>query len=339
MEIRTGLNKYFEIIGLLYSCSHPEFMREEMVKKSAAELGINAEDLYKKIGPAHDKYVSVFKKGMAKVNENVFKFFFEEEDDDFIISIQIICANHPEWFEKDLDETGEEEIILCFVKELFEEEEVITACPSFDEIIHLLEATGFSSTSCWKMMLFLQNPKDKIKGLADIIDGNILAYEKAVGGIQHHIEKLLKEFPNGKYLSRPLHEHTVLTPILVYPAAELVNLNHGRSSSFVGLYTAEVYQLLENTKTTKKNLLMVLRALSDSSKFEILISLMKSPKYNLELAEELNLAAATVSHHMNVLLTHQLVNVDKKDGRVYYTLSKETLKKITEELNTAFLLS
>ena len=62
--------------------------------------------------------------------------------------------------------------------------------------------------------------------------------------------------------------------------------------------------------------------MSDGSKFDILLSLMSSPKYNLELAEELNLTAATVSHHMNVLLTYQLVSVEKRDGRVYYTPRK-----------------
>ena len=81
----------------------------------------------------------------------------------------------------------------------------------------------------------------------------------------------------------------------------------------------------------------MLKAISDNSKFDILLSLIKAPKYNLELAEELNLSAATISHHMNVLLTCHLVSVEKRDGRVYYTLSKSTIENLLLDLHNKFL--
>ena len=68
-----------------------------------------------------------------------------------------------------------------------------------------------------------------------------------------------------------------------------------------------------HTKNTQKAILPILKALSDKSKFDILHSLLIAPKYNLELAEELDLTAATVSHHMNVLLTNKLVDIEKKE--------------------------
>ena len=61
-------------------------------------------------------------------------------------------------------------------------------------------------------------------------------------------------------------------------------------------------------------------------------------KFNLELAEELDLTADTVSHHMNELLTNKLVDIEKKEGRVYYTLSKETLSDLIEQISTIFRL-
>lgn len=339
MEIRTNLNKYFEIIGLLYSSRHPESMQEEMWEKAAAEYGINVEELCKKVGTVHGKYISAFQKAMIKQNDEIFEFFFSDDDDDFIMSVQMVCASHAEWFEGGLTDIEEGDITECFVKELLEEEECeVHTPPSFEEIINLLKAAGFSSNTCWKLMLFFQSPKKMIEGLSDIVIHNIHAYEAAVGSVKRQIDRLLDEFPKGKYLSAPLQQGTDLTPIMIYPAAELVNLNKVNPHSFVGLFTSEVYKLMENSKSTRKNLLTVLKALSDNSKFEILVSLMKSPKYSLELAEELNLSAATVSHHMSVLLTNRLVDVEKRDGRVYYTLSRETVKKIIDELNTTFLM-
>ena len=52
-----------------------------------------------------------------------------------------------------------------------------------------------------------------------------------------------------------------------------------------------------------------MKAFGDKSKFEILYSLKESPKYNLEIAEQLHLTAATMSHHVNILLSQGLVTV------------------------------
>ena len=58
--------------------------------------------------------------------------------------------------------------------------------------------------------------------------------------------------------------------------------------------------------------------LSDKSRFEILALLKKGARYNLEIAEELQLGAPTASHHMNLLMTNGFVTIEKQDAKVYY---------------------
>ncbi|WP_180272762.1 ArsR family transcriptional regulator [Konateibacter massiliensis] len=308
------------------------------MEKEIEELGINVEEFNKKVAVTLRKYLAAFHKEMVKENIEDYDFFFSDDDYEFILSIQFICANHPEWFEKDLNAIEEKEFALTFAKELLEEETgTITELPSLDERIALLNRTGFSSNTCWKLMLMLQSPQEKIEKLSKIIHSNAPAYEKAVAAIQRPLDKLLEDFPHGKYLFGSLHQNSNVTPTLVYPAVELVHANGEYPNSYIGLFTDAVYKMQEKEKSSQKNLLPMLKALSDSSKFDILLSLMKSPKYNLELAEELKLSAATISHHMNVLLNCRLVNVEKKDGRVYYTLSKETVENLLLKLRTMFL--
>lgn len=186
-------------------------------------------------------------------------------------------------------------------------------------------------------MLFLQFPKKKLTKLADIIKNNTPAYEKAIAAVKLPLDKLLDRFPHGEYRCGSLHEASDITPTLIYPAVELVSENKAAAHSYIGLYTHDIYELQKKSKSTQKHLLSLLKALSDNSKFDILLSLLKSQKYNLELAEELNLSAATVSHHMNVLLACRLVNVDKKYGRVYYSVSKDTIENLILELQSRFL--
>jgi DNA-binding transcriptional ArsR family regulator len=80
-----------------------------------------------------------------------------------------------------------------------------------------------------------------------------------------------------------------------------------------------------------------LKALSDSSKLEIISSLKISPKYNLEIAQQLGLTPATMSHHMSVLLSCGFVGVEKMDGKVYYHLVEENMISMLEELKQALL--
>ena len=84
-------------------------------------------------------------------------------------------------------------------------------------------------------------------------------------------------------------------------------------------------------------MLIKLKALSDGSKLGIIASLKVSPKYNLEIAQHLGLTAATMSHHMSVLLNCGLVGVEKREGKVYYHIEKENLQELINELKETLL--
>lgn len=71
-----------------------------------------------------------------------------------------------------------------------------------------------------------------------------------------------------------------------------------------------------------------LKLLSDKSKFEILSYIRDKSAYGSELAKHLNLTTATVSHHMNTLLSSGLVRLKRVDNRVYYISNKEALEEI-----------
>lgn len=337
MKIIGELNKYFEIIGLLYGCSHSDFMRKEMWDKAAAEYGINGDELYKKVSGVHKKYFTVFDKNRSKDKEEDFDFFFSDEEEAFILFIQVICANHPEWFDNGLENVTEESITLAFANSLVTDESTVySAPPSVSEMVTLLENAAFSSSVCWKLMIILRSPKEKMANLVKIVRSSLTAYEKAVSAVGKPLERLLEEFPKGKYISEPFMKDAVLTPVLVYPAGEFIDTSDSGYSIYIGLYAKDVYKMLEKSKDKQRNLLPALKAMSDSSKFDILLSLKTSPKYNLELAEELNLSAATISHHMSGLLGYQLVSVEKRDGRVYYTLSRDTIRDLIAELQSVF---
>ncbi len=327
------LNRYFEIIGLLYCCNHFNLMTNDSWKHAALEHGIDSTALLNKFGALQKKYVNAFKKNMSFVPGGDFDFFFADEEPEFLYLFQIVCANHLEWFENDLQNVTEDTIVLAFTNELLEDKE-LTNVLSTEKLIELLQSTRYSSNVCWKLMLLLQEPKKKISFLNSLIKQNIPAYNQAITAVQKSLNKLLAEFSSGNYLSKKIVENVPITPTLIYPAIEIIDSD----AAYIGLFAKDIYKLVNKSKNTQKDILPLLKALSDKSKFDILHSLLIAPKYNLELAEELDLTAATVSHHMNVLLSNKLVDIEKKEGRVYYTLSKETLSDLIKQISTIFLL-
>lgn len=341
MAIRAEkeLNPYFEMIGLLYDSVHSESM-EEMWKRSARDRGINPEELAKKIGPVTKKYHAVFQKYMTGRDMEDFEFFLFHEEEEFILFFQSVCGKHPEWFETELKDSQKEEIQLAVIQEISETEK-FSEPPELEQMIDVLEKAGYGGALGWKFLQFLQSPVEKMRNLSEIIRVNFPAFEKAEEAVKKQLEKLIEDFQKGvekDYLVTKISGEAAAFPTLVCPGAEIISFAPDSTTAYIGLFVKDIYKMLEKGRNTRKHLLSALKALGDSSKFEILQLLQISPRYNLEIAEKLKLSAPTVSHHMSVLLENGLVDVEKRDGKVYYTLSKEKLSEITEVLMDIFSL-
>ena len=121
MEVNTSLNKYFEIIGLLYTYAHPDLDDKGIWDKVAKEYHISADELSRKIGSIPTKYCSAFQKSVSISNQEDFSFFFSDEDDAFVLLLQIVCATHPQWFEGADPKITNEEVSTAFADILSDE--------------------------------------------------------------------------------------------------------------------------------------------------------------------------------------------------------------------------
>lgn len=83
-------------------------------------------------------------------------------------------------------------------------------------------------------------------------------------------------------------------------------------------------------------LLKSLKALSDKSKYDILLFVKEKPSYGSEIAKQFSLTTATVSHHMNKLLGLGLISVEQRDGKVYYQTDREAMRKLFDACKEIF---
>ncbi len=90
-------------------------------------------------------------------------------------------------------------------------------------------------------------------------------------------------------------------------------------------------------KANEEQLCRALKVMGDPRKFEILKLLAQKPRYGQQLAYELQISTATISHHMSQLLELELVKIERDANRVYYTVNREKLKLLFTDFSKLFL--
>lgn len=335
ISIKRELNPVFETICLLIMSRHFEQEKADVIL-ALNDMGIEGETFYKNNLSILDKYLKSFRNNIVHHPQE--DFFLGEYNAEYYIFLATTLIEHPEWF-TNFEEITTEQLIQSVVPLLLDDADqqppnldTMEGCYSF------LEALEIGETTKWKLITILKDPKRWFDILITICRTNIPAYEKAVREVKKDLDKLLKQCPEyvdptfGKILNT-FSKNPVIYASLAAPLVELV----GTSIGFLGLFVDKAFRSGKDGNKSKETLLFQLKTIGDKSKFEILCSLKSSPKYNLEIAEQLNLTAATMSHHMRILLSSGLVTIEKTKGKVYYHLDTEQIRSLISSLEEQFL--
>lgn len=100
---------------------------------------------------------------------------------------------------------------------------------------------------------------------------------------------------------------------------------------FMGLLYC-VVDFSDVRELTREQLCECLKCLSDPTKLSILTILKKKSTYQTDLARQLGLTTATISHHMNKLLQNNFVKYQFIDKKSYYEYQPEQIEIICEQL-------
>lgn len=341
MEINYEFDPVFETMWLLYGSVQGE-QKEDVVRK-ANELGADGEAFYKKYYTLTENYIDNFRKNMK---ENVhMDFFFRKGDEEFFLLMTVLLTENRRWLES-MEGVTEGKIRSLAAFYLNEDREASAENLPEQEIhldneraiIDFLTELDLEDCIKWRIMQFMENPVDRMEELIQIVKENIPAFEEALSNMEHEVRPFVKRLEE--------HEPEYFQNIAMEcePGASLY-LSFAAGAAQVFFYT-RVYEgifaeLLMNKRGSldeRKSLLLTrLKALSDRSKLDILGYLKTSSKYNLELAQSMNLSPSTMSHHMNVLFACDLVGIEKRDGRVYYFAKKEAVQECLQEMENLLL--
>ncbi|MET1248588.1 metalloregulator ArsR/SmtB family transcription factor [Sporolactobacillus sp. STCC-11] len=74
------------------------------------------------------------------------------------------------------------------------------------------------------------------------------------------------------------------------------------------------------------------KVLADEKRLSIIRLLNRSPLYGYELGKRLNLSNSTISHHLSLLASYDLVRPVRSENRVYYEVRNDQIKKLMDQM-------
>jgi DNA-binding transcriptional ArsR family regulator len=201
----------------------------------------------------------------------------------------------------------------------------------------------------WQILDLIEHSSEYLEKLFSILDYTILKMEKHEEVLKELMEeataywkvyfetnefqKLISSFYNLKEDSYPT-KPAYIRPTIMNCDRVILSGNDENAGDYhildVGITFDCEFKATKKT-FTEEQLCNGLKLLSDPSKFEILRFIKDKKAYGQEIATELGLTTATISHHMSSLLILGLINIEKVDNRVYYQMNREAINNLLEE--------
>lgn len=194
--------------------------------------------------------------------------------------------------------------------------------------------------------LFLEKYRQLVALAEPVIRRHDQCLRPMVRRAMEQMEQAMNQDP-GKILSQ-LGMNTLPRTgvILASPMANNFNgagmiWDHTRPDSsaylMMGILRSEIGELISRFGENSEFLADRLKSLSDLRRIEIMKALKTAPMYGQELAELLSLSPATISHHMNTLVSAGFVAVNRRGVKTSYTVDKQNLSSFLKNLQGTLL--
>lgn len=256
-----------------------------------------------------------------------------------------------------LDNADETTIKKEFIRTLFnlkdDNLEIIRSLLADEtKLVEKIDTLQISPSLKWRALNFIKKPMKDMKEYIVLLNNFFEIYEslsfkkylKKHDIFYDNIKKLdddekitfLKKHLGNYWNEGLIKEKTYLTTLFLNALNAIFEGNSETSFMFIGYKFNEVVQQITGNNEIDKKLL-VLKNMSDSTRFKILMLLKDEELYGQQLADRVGITMATVSYHMNFLIAGGMVEILQQGHRTYYKLKKDAFKEINEFIQKIFL--
>jgi DNA-binding transcriptional ArsR family regulator len=223
------------------------------------------------------------------------------------------------------------------------------------DLIANIEASGHDTDIKWEMIKIFNNQRFHYNEVHDILSEVIRLirerYQKQIEGIEKDFYSYWSEYQKTADIIETITEKLsvswnpsrlgiIVAPILFAPFDLIIStspsITDGKDIIRIStMLDKRFVRTGENIK--RQDVIDVCKILSDGSKLDILEYISKKPAYGKEIANELNLSAATISYHVSALsklgfLSKQIIN-----NRVFYSINREKISAWLDSIKNYFI--
>ena len=216
------------------------------------------------------------------------------------------------------------------------------------EILKLVKDLDINKDLKWNIFCFIDDPESYRDDYIDIMKKFLPIFEELYIDKVHILDEFnsyIEENLNNKGLNfiknktRNMINYDPYKKIYIttsYVHCYGIRIRTTEDSLYIGLgkdFENTIELMAGRDTNIKEKNIGVFKNLSDNTRFEIIKLLGEDKQYfNKEIAEILGITGATVSYHMNYLMSAGIIRLDKKEKRNVYTLNKDTIRESIEFL-------
>lgn len=216
---------------------------------------------------------------------------------------------------------------------------------NIEGIMNVLSVLDLEDMERWHILNIYNNPESFYSQLKSFLEGLVVILKRCFSTIKKDYYNQLQKIKETKYYNTLLEgKYGILVKTETEKMCDIYLTIFGYNSlryiseeniniCLVGMFFEQIITWEEQYSFLEGQMIATLKALADMNRIKIIKLLAEKPRYLQELARELKLTPATVSHHIDVLYQGRLIQyvIDKQNGKkVFYENKRDTLKKIGE---------
>lgn len=361
-DLKEYCHPIFEVIQIISRYVNHESYKElcEGFSKKQRNMEMNSK-MYEHL---QDFMESVIRESHLE-NERLDFFFKEDSHKDKFSYVDLLSMIYCDFSIEDLDELNThvftcyeqkgmnglcQQIAFCFDREGNHSE---LDHMKQDQFIKFLDEQKLSIEEKYKVLEVLLDFHKLRMELNEILKKVFVVYHEKKQELDGYLNEFLEywkdrlsedtfEFYLKKTFNLQLDE--IEDVITIYPTVMGINMGifndmRDRKSSIIMFWGISFIRNfnVDTILVNKESLLEELKVFSDPSKFDILMFIRNKAAYGQEIAKELNLTTATISHHMQALVNARVVNIEKQQNRVYYSMNRKNVEQLLKEIKSLLL--
>lgn len=217
-----------------------------------------------------------------------------------------------------------------------------------DSTLRFIKDLPIDSGEKWNLFLFMENPLEYInkyvelmKKLLPIFEGVYREYikeveeygEKLIDTLNNNGPQYLKEITNSMLTINIIDKNERNFLISVFAPYTVRIVSQSKKPFIVwGIDIESVFKRIKEINENKLNeRVQIFKNLGDKTRYEVLKLIASGEISTKEIAETLGVTSATISYHLNNLVTSKIIKIGKSDSKYGYIIDYRLLEEILND--------